>query len=39
VRDDVVPDYPSVDPPKFDIAAMGGLVIPAPVNRRQDFQE
>ena len=26
-------------PPKFDIAAMGGMVIPAPRNKRQDFQE
>ena len=33
------PDFPSQAPPKFDIAAMGGLVIPAPRNRRQDFQE
>ncbi len=34
VRDGVVPDYPSIAPPKFDIAAMGGLVIPAPLNKR-----
>ena len=39
VRDGIVPDYPSMAPPKFDIAAMGGLVIPAPRNKRQDFQE
>ena len=39
VRDGVVPDFPSQAPPKFDIAAMGGLVIPAPRNKRQDFQE
>ena len=39
VRDGVVPDYPSMAPPKFDIAAMGGLVIPRSANKRQDFQE
>jgi len=39
VRNGVVPDYASIALPKFDIAAMGGLVIPAPLNRRQDFQE
>jgi hypothetical protein len=39
VRDGVVPDYPSMAPPKFDIAATGGLVIPAPRNKREDFQE
>ena len=39
VRDGVVPDYPSIAAPKFDIAAMGGMVIPAPRNKRPDFQE
>ena len=39
IRDGVVPDFPGQAPPKFDIAAMGGLVIPAPRNKRQDFQE
>lgn len=39
VRDGVVPDYPSIAAPKFDIAAMGGMIIPAPRNKRQDFQE
>ena len=39
VRDGVIPDFPSQAPPKFDIAAMGGLVIPAPRNLRPDFQE
>ena len=39
VRDGIVPDFPSQAPPKFDIAAMGGLIIPAPKNKRQDFQE
>jgi hypothetical protein len=39
VRDGIVPEYPSMAPPKFDIAAMGGLVIPAPRNKRQDYQE
>lgn len=39
VRDGVVADFPSSSPPKFDIAAMGGLVIPAPRNKREHFQE
>ncbi len=39
VRDGVVPDYPSIAAPKFDIAAMGGMIIPAPRNKRPDFQE
>jgi ribonuclease Z len=39
VRDGIVPDFPSMAPPKFDIAAMGGLVIPAPRVKRQDVQE
>jgi ribonuclease Z len=39
VRQGVVAEYPSVSPPKFDIAGMGGLVIPAPRNKREDFQE
>ena len=39
VREGVIPDFPSQAPPKFDIAAMGGLVIPAPRNKRQEFQE
>jgi ribonuclease Z len=39
VRDGIVPDFPSQAPTKFDIAAMGGLIIPAPKNKRQDFQE
>ena len=39
VRDGIVPDFPSMSPPKFDVAAMGGLVIPAPRVKRQDVQE
>ena len=39
VRDGVVPKYPSMSPPKFDIEGMGGLVIPGPRVRRQDVQE
>lgn len=39
VRDGIVPDYPASAPPKFDIATMGGLVIPAPHIKRQDIQE
>ena len=33
VRDGVLPDYPSMSPPKFDIAAMGGMLIPAPAQQ------
>ena len=39
VREGVVPRYPSMSPPKFDIAAMGGLVIPAPRHKREDIQQ
>ena len=39
VRDGIVPDYPASASPKFDIATMGGLVIPAPHIKRQDIQE
>ena len=39
VRDGVVPAYPNIAPPVFDIPADGGLVIPAPKNKRTDIQE
>jgi ribonuclease BN (tRNA processing enzyme) len=39
VREGVIPDFPSQSPPKFDVAAMGGLVLPAPRNLRKDFQQ
>ena len=39
VRDGVVPQYPNMAPPQFDVATPGGLLVPAPVNRRQDVQE
>lgn len=39
VRQGVVAHFPNMSPPKFDIGGMGGLVIPAPRNKRQDFQE
>ena len=38
VRDGVVPRYPNIAPPQFDMA-QGGLIIPAPRNKRQDIQE
>jgi ribonuclease Z len=39
VRDGVVSKYPNMAPPRFDMAPNGGLVVPAPQNRRQDVQE
>ena len=39
VRDGVVSKYPNMTSPQFDMAPNGGLVIPAPFNRRQDVQE
>ncbi|WFU36134.1 guanitoxin biosynthesis MBL fold metallo-hydrolase GntH [Bradyrhizobium brasilense] len=39
VRDGVVAKYPNIASPKFDIEAMGGLVIPAPRNTRPEIQE
>ena len=39
VRDGVVPRYPSMAPPRFDIEAMGGLVIPAPRTTRREAQQ
>jgi ribonuclease Z len=38
VRDGVVPLYPNNAPPQFDMA-QGGLIIPAPRNKRSDIQE
>jgi hypothetical protein len=39
VRDGVVSKYPNMAPRQFDMASSGGLVVPAPFNRRQDVQE
>ena len=39
VREGIVPQYPSMAPPQFDVATEGGLIIPVPKNRRQDVQE
>lgn len=39
VRDGIIPEYPSMSPPKFDIQGMGGLYIPAPLYTRQDVQD
>lgn len=38
VRDGVLPEYSNVAPPKFDIEAAGGLLIPAPKYSRSDIQ-
>jgi len=39
VREGVVPRFPSMSRPKFDVAALGGLIIPAPKNKRADVQQ
>jgi ribonuclease Z len=39
VRGGVVPEYPNMAPPKFDVAATGGLLVPGPEHRGQDVQE
>jgi ribonuclease Z len=39
VREGVLPEYPSVAPPKFDIAASGGMLIPPPKYKRSDIQQ
>jgi ribonuclease BN (tRNA processing enzyme) len=38
VRNGVVPEYPNMAPPKFEMS-QGGLVIPAPKYKRSDIQE
>jgi ribonuclease Z len=39
VREGVVSEYPNVSPPKFDMAAQGGLMIPPPKYKRSDIQQ
>ena len=39
VRDGVVPLYPNMAPPQFDISKEGGLIIPAPKYKREEIQE
>jgi ribonuclease Z len=39
VRDGVVAEYANVAPPKFDVAATGGMLIPAPKYKRSDIQQ
>ena len=39
VRDGVVSNYPNMSPLQVDMASNGDLVVPAPLNRRQDVQE
>jgi ribonuclease Z len=39
VREGVVSDYPNVSPPKFDMTAQGGLMIPPPKYSRSDIQQ
>ena len=39
VRDGVVPRYPNMAPPLFDVSPGGGLVVPAPKNTRRGLQE
>jgi ribonuclease Z len=39
VREGVVAEYPNVSPPKFDMSAQGGLMIPPPKYTRSDIQQ
>ena len=39
VRDGVLPRYPSISPPQFDIPKGGGLVVPAPRRTRAQIQQ
>jgi ribonuclease Z len=39
VREGVVAEYPNVSPPKFDMSAAGGLMIPPPKYKRSDIQQ
>ena len=39
VREGVVPKYPNVSPPRFDMTAEGGLMIPPPKFKRSDIQQ
>ncbi len=39
VREGVVAKYPNVSPPKFDMTAQGGLMIPPPKYSRSDIQQ
>jgi ribonuclease Z len=39
VREGVVSEYPNVSPPKFDMTAQGGLMIPPPKYTRSDIQQ
>ena len=39
VREGVLPEYPSVSPPVFDLASSGGMLIPPPKYSRSDIQQ
>ncbi len=39
VREGVLPEYPNVSPPKFDVSAMGGLLMPPAKFDRADIQQ
>ena len=39
VRNGVVPSYPSIAPPQFDLAPDQGLVVPAPRQTRANLQQ
>ncbi len=38
VRDGVIPEFPNMKPPTFDMAANRGMVVPAPRNTRAGMQ-
>ena len=39
VREGVLPEYPNISAPKFDVSAMGGLLIPPAKYDREDIQQ
>ena len=38
VRDGVVPMYPNMSPPQFDVSKSGGLIMPVPPTTRRETQ-
>jgi ribonuclease Z len=39
VRDGVLPEYPNISPPKFDLEATGGMLVPPAKYDRADIQQ
>ncbi len=38
VREGVIPEYPGIAPPQFDVSGAGGLIIPVPPTTRDKVQ-